>query len=425
VIKKQLISAINGSENRKRAENILQEIDVHKKGDTFILTFPHKFSLEMFENKYLPEIKENIAYNLQLNIRQNSGEKTNGSPAGTNAAKKPFGREYTFENFLHNKKNYFPWISAKEIAEKNNTEFNPFVIFGMNSTGKTHLLRSIANYLVLEKKIDQGGIFLANTENLNNICKNKNESRESITSKDYLFIDDVHQLLHYESLQKELILIFDHFHEQKKQMIFCFTGALSLLDSLNPNLKSRLEWGLLVRVKKPDMDIRIRYIKQKCQEKRLHLSNEQILTIAEKFENIRTIQGIILKLFAFHKLVTPQLSAHDFQSILSSLDNGNNKKSVDFEELVQLVCEEMDITPQEMLSKNRKKKAVMSRQICMYLARQFLPLSYPEIGKKFGNRDHSTVIYSVKKIEKIKEHNQETNNLLKNMIAKCHSMVHE
>lgn len=425
MIKKQLISAINGSENRKRAESILQEIDVHKKGDTFILTFPHKFSLEMFENKYLPEIKENIAYNLQLNIRQNSGEKTNGSSAGTNAAKKPFGREYTFKNFLHNKKNYFPWISAKEIAEKNNTEFNPFVIFGMNSTGKTHLLRSIANYLVLEKKKDQGGIFLANTENLNNVYKNKNESRESITSKDYLFIDDVHQLLHYESLQKELILIFDHFYEQKKQMIFCFTGALSLLDNLNPNLKSRLEWGLLVRVKKPDLDVRIRYIKQKCLEKRLNLSNEQVLTIAEKFENIRTIQGIILKLFAFHKLVTPQLSAHDFQTILDSLDNGNNKKSVDFEELVQLVCEEMDISPQEMLSKNRKKKAVMSRQICMYLARQFLPLSYPEIGKKFGNRDHSTVIYSVKKIEKIKEHNQETNNLLKNMIAKCHSMVHE
>ena len=425
MIKKQLISAINGSENRKKAEGILREIDVHQKGDTLTLTFPHKFSLEMFQNEYLPEIKKNIEYNLRLDIRQNLQGKINESSAEALAAQKPFGQEYSFENFLHNKKNYFPWISAKEIAEKNNTEFNPFVIFGMNSTGKTHLLRSIANYLTLNNKTDPESIFFANTETLKNICKERSESRESITSKDFLFLDDVHQLIHYESLQKELILIFDHFHEQKKQMIFCFTGALSLLDSLNPNLKSRLEWGLLVRVKKPDMDVRIRYIKQKCQEKRLHLSNEQILTIAEKFENIRTIQGIILKLFAFHKLVTPQLSAHDFQSILSSLDNGNNKKSVDFEELVQLVCEEMDITPQEMLSKNRKKKAVMSRQICMYLARQFLPLSYPEIGKKFGNRDHSTVIYSVKKIEKIKEHNQETNNLLKNMIAKCHSMVHE
>lgn len=429
VQKKQLISGIKDPALREKADKILRETDVSRQGNTVTLTFPHKFSLEMFTNSCLAEIQKNISWELKLDIRQKGPTPGKISPCGQREMKLPFGREYSFENFLHNKKNYFPWVSSKEIAEKNDTEFNPFVIFGMNSTGKTHLLRAIANYLVQKKKINPDTILLSNAEELGNIYKSRFETREGardfITRQGFLFIDNIHELIHLEHLQKELILLFDHFHEQKKQMIFCFTGALSLLDSLNPNLKSRLEWGLLVRVKRPDMEVRIRYIKQKCREKRLNLSNEQILTIAEKFENIRTIQGIILKLFAFHKLVTPELSAHDFQTILSSLDDGSNRKSIDFEELVQLVCEEMDISPQEMLSKNRKKKTVLSRQICMYLARQFLPLSYPEIGKKFGNLDHSTVIYSVKKIDKFKEDNTETKNLLKNMVAKCHSMIHE
>ena len=429
VLKKQLLSGLKSICGPNEAENILKDIEIKQTENAILLRFPHVFSLDLFKNKYVQELSKNIDSRIILRVKKKSEKNNIRSSFQRQRQELPYGHNYTFDNFLHNKKNYFPWISSKEIAEKNNTEFNPFVIFGTNSTGKTHLLRAIANHILTTHQVNPQKLFLTNLEKLQNIYKHEFENwtnaREFIANKKFLFIDDLHLLLRHENLQKELILLFDHFHEEKKQMIFSFTGGLSILDNINPNLKSRLEWGLIVRLKKPDMDVRIRYIKQKCKEKKLKMSNEQILTIAERFKNIRTIQGIILKLFAFHKLVTPDLSTDDFQSILSSLDNNNHERNISFEELVQIVCEETNVSPQDILSQSRKQNIVRARHICMYLARQFLPLSYPEIGKKFGNRDHSTIMYSVKKIEKLKKDNQEMKNLLKNMIAKCHLLVQE
>ncbi len=420
-IKKELVSALKKVKNPDEAKRIFENIQISQKGNILNLTFPHRFSLDLFKNHYLQEIIENTGYHLQLDLRGNKSENNQSPPKDKAKAKLPFGQDYSFENFLHNQKNYFPWVSSKEIAEKNTVEFNPLVLFGKNSTGKTHLLRSIANHIIQLRQIDPESIYLGNMENISNLYNNNySRTREFLSEKDFLFIDDIHLLLGQEELQKEFILLFNHFYEEKKQMIFCFTGPLSILDNLDPNLKSRLEWGLLLRLKRPDLDVRIRYIKNRCREKNLNLSKEQILAIAERFEDIRILQGIILKLFAFNKLVTPEISTEDFQSILSSLDQSIHEKNISFEELVQLVCEEIGTSPQEIFSQGRSHKIVFARQIGMYLARKFLPFSYPEIGKKFGNRDHSTVMYSIKKIEELKENNPEVKNLLKNLIAKCH-----
>lgn len=333
----------------------------------------------------------------------------------------PFDRQFLFETFLINKKNYFPLASAREVAKQGRTPFNPFIICGHNGSGKTHLLRAMANEI--SKQVDAAHILMTSIDDLKNLYNVRfagdiYKARTHIYEFDYLFVDDLHHLRKYPELQSELIVLFNHFFERKKQMAFSCLDKISGYDFLDPNLLSRLEWGLIVTIKQPDLDVRIAYIQENAKLRKLSLSKEQVLTLAQRFRDFRYLQGIMLKLFAFKELMHKDLSQKDFIHIFNNTEE-QNTESLTPDAIIDMVAEYYNLSVREIKGSKRHAHISQARQVAMYLCRSLLSISFPTLGRVFGGKDHSTVLYSVKKIEQLKEDNADLKQVLSELKKKC------
>lgn len=390
--------------------------------------FPHAFFAKWFEN----EIQDR--FEAQLNLFLGNGYLVSyrdaGSqdrPTGVQASEVvkridfPFGQESTFDTFLINKKNYFPIASAKEVAKQSASLFNPFIICGPGGSGKTHLLKSVGNEI--SKKYDYSTIFMGTMDELNSLYNvqfrgDSIRARSHLFEYDFLFIDDFQKIKEYPHFQKELVNIFNHFYDNKKQMVFACRDKVTSYDFLEDSLQSRLGWGLIVTLKEPDLEIRVGYIQRQCRIKRLTLSKEQILTLAQRFADFRYLQGILLKLFAFKELVKKELTQKDFEHILS---NTEEKATDDLtpKKIMSVVSEHFNIHVKDLTGTKRHQQIAQARQIAMFLCRQMLNTSYPALGRAFGGKDHSTVLYSVKKVKQLQEDDYDLKQLLKTLKQKC------
>jgi chromosomal replication initiator protein len=190
------------------------------------------------------------------------------------------------------------------------------------------------------------------------------------------------------------------------------------MDPLEPGLKSRLGWGLMVTLKRPDLDIRLQFITLTCQKRHIELSGEQMLTLAQHFSDFRSLQGCLLKILAFQNLISPQMAQEDFFNILKGLDAQATTK-LTHEMIIAVVADHLSVPRSQILSATRKQDVVLARQMAMYLCRKLLHHSFPHIGAIFGGKDHSTVIYACRKIESLKDSKQEIKHQLDILNKKC------
>ena len=324
---------------------------------------------------------------------------------GKSGTHHPYGTQNTFEKFLVNKKNYFPFISAQKIALGEEQGFNPFLINGCTGTGKTHLAMAMANCLA--HRLREHDVLVTTGDELAGIF------RQDLSADSFLFqrhldrhaaliVDNLHELAEDTGLQDELVRTFDRFEAQGKLMVFCLSVLINKQKNMKKELTARLESGLMVTLKGPDLDIRTRYVDQFLQQFRIRLSRQQVLTLAMQYETFRSLRGILLKIRAFTQLVRSELNEQDFQSILDSMSD-SPAPNVTPKLILETVSHEMRIKTEDLVSAKRKQEIVLARQIAMYLCRLHLGLSYAELGKIFGGRDHSTVIHSLKKINEIQE----------------------
>ena len=390
--------------------------------------FPHAFFAKWFES----EIQDR--FEAQLNMYLGTGYvvsyRDNGAAdrcKGVQAAEVvkridfPFGQESTFDTFLINKKNYFPIASAKEVSKQSGSLFNPFIICGPGGSGKTHLIKSVGNEI--SKKHDYSTLFMGTMDELNSLYAiqfrgDPFRARNHLFEYDFLFLDDFHKIREYPHFQQELVNIFNHFYDNKKQMVIACRDKVTSYDFLDESLQSRLGWGLIVTLKEPDLEIRVGYIQRQCRMKRLNLSKEQILTLAQRFTDFRYLQGILLKLFAFKELVKKDLTQKDFQHILS---NTEEKATDDLtpKKIMTVVSEHFNIHVKDLTGTKRHQHIAQARQVAMFLCRTMLNTSYPSLGRAFGGKDHSTVLYSVKKIDQLQEDDFDLKQLLKTLKQKC------
>lgn len=394
-----------------------------------LITFPHMYFGHWFSqnvrSRFEAELGEFLGNGYLVRYRDTPGNVAPGRQRVlTESATHidfPFDRQFLFETFLINKKNYFPLASAKEVAKQSGNLFNPFVICGKNGSGKSHLLKAVANEISKQEPAER--IFMASVDDLKNIYSVRFQgdlfqARNHICGHEYLFLDDLQQLKKYPELQPELIILFNHFFEHKKQMVFSCLDKVSSYDFLDPNLLSRLEWGLIVTLKQPDLEVRVAYIHQMARQKKLSLSKEQVLTLAQRFKDFRYLQGILLKLFAFRELVRKDLSKKDFLHILSNTEE-QTAESLTPDTIIGTVADYFNLSVRDIKGSKRHAHIAQARQVSMFLCRKLLSVSFPALGRIFGNKDHSTVLYSVKKIEQMQEDDHELKQLLKELKKKC------
>ncbi|MEF2146541.1 MAG: DnaA/Hda family protein [Desulfovibrionaceae bacterium] len=391
------------------------------------VTFPHGFFARWFESTIQDKFEAQLnrflggEYTIRYSAPSSDAGASRVVETGTKAVGFPFDSQFIFDSFLVNKKNYFPMASAKEVTKQVGSLFNPFIICGNNGSGKSHLLRAIANEI--SKKTDPASMLLLSMDELKNLYSSTFSgdvfrARNHIFSHDFLFVDDFHQIQKYDGMQQEMIIIFNHFFDRKKQMVFCCQGKVTACDFLDPVLLSRLEWGLMVTLKQPDLEVRIDFIREQSRTKKLPLSKEQILSLAQRFTDFRYLQGILTKLVAFRELVKKDISKRDFELILNNTEE-KTADALQAENVISLVAEHFSVSAKEIRGSKRHAHIAQARQIAMYLCKTLLPVSYPALGRTFGGKDHSTVLYSVKKIEQLRDDDKDLNSLLKELKKKC------
>lgn len=337
----------------------------------------------------------------------------------------PWGRQFTFETYLHNRKNLFPLSAAREVAGSGEATFNPFIVSGEHGSGKTHLLRAVANELA--KRHDHRQIWLGSVEDLSaafaGFPGDNLAARSYLYGFSFLVVDDFQLIRAHAQLQEELIHIFNHFHDNRKQMIIACADKIASCDFLDPSLKSRLEGGLVVNLKRPDLDVRVKYVLAQSKLKKLGLTKEQSLTLAQRFEDFRRLQGVLLKLFAYRELEKKDIGEGDFEQVLShTVDERSEETLLKPEVILETVAARFGQTVKDLLGSRRTRDLVAARQAAMYLCRQLLGCSYPQLGRIFGGKDHSTVIYAVKKVEELQASNKEMKSMLSELKKSCLSL---
>lgn len=412
-------------------------IELSEGGHEVLVAFPHSYFAQWFagrmQDRFEAELFRfqgkacDIRY-IAPNARRPAAAAAleNGNGAGTfdasmqNARKLafPFDAQYSFESFLTNSKNYFPLETARQVARSDGAQFNPFVICGKSGSGKSHLLKAIANEMAKTHPLAE--MLVTTGEGLRTLLSGPDPlaAREHICRHRFLLVDDIHWLTGDERLQQELLVIFNQFQDARRQMVFTCQDRIGTWEELLPALRSRLEGGLVVGLKQPDMEVRVALIQERVRAKKLPLSKEQVLTLAQRFQNFRALGGILIKLLAFRELVRRDISARDFEQILSNTEE-RDQPQITVDVVLDTVCQHYQVNKKDVLGEDRRQNIALARQVAMYLCRHMLGLSYPALGRSFGGKDHSTVIYSVKKIHELQEDAKEMKQLLKDLKVRC------
>jgi len=317
-----------------------------------------------------------------------------------------------FDNFVVGKSNKIAFLSSKKICDKLSI-YNPLFIYGGVGLGKTHLMNAIG--LELSKK---NNVMFISAERfmyqfIKSIKKNEMVSFKDFFRKANVFIiDDIQFIRGKEGLQEEFFHTFNSLFEKSAQIVISCDRPPNKLDRVQDRIKSRLSGGLVVDVGAPDYDLKLSILGKKIEEfqnsfkEKLNLTQEVIEYIAKDSKsNIRELIGIFNRVVAFSKMSNRALNINDCKIILKDVYNSNKIVSID--RIQNVTSNFFSINLEDMLSQRRSRTLARPRQIAMYLAKKLTTRSLPEIGRKFANRDHTTVIHAVKTIDKISQTNDE------------------
>ena len=311
---------------------------------------------------------------------------------------------YTFENFVIGPFNELAQAAAWAVSKNPGNVYNPLFIYGGVGLGKTHLLQSIGNEVV--KNFSQKKVKYIPCEKFISevVSSIKNRSMEGLKVKyrrtDVLIIDDIQFLAGKEKTQEEFFHTFNSLYEKNKQIIISSDRSPKAIPSLTERLRSRFEGGMIADISYPDLETRIAILKTKAQERKISISEEILNYIATKIQrNIRELEGALNRLIAQQKLNNQPLNLETAKYFLKNLIISPSR-ALNPKKIIRAVSEFYDVKEKSLLEASRKREIVKPRQIAMYLLREDLKCSYPFIGRKFGGKDHTTVIHSCEKISR-------------------------
>jgi len=328
---------------------------------------------------------------------------------------------YTFDHFVVGSCNQFAHAAAMAVAKNPAKSYNPLYIYGGAGLGKTHLMNAIGHFTL--KNNHRLKILYVTTEKFMNDLINHLQYgkildfRQKYRSVDVLLIDDIHYLAGRERTKEEFFHTFNHLYDNQKQIVISSDCPPKEIPNLEERFRSRFEWGLIADLKPPDIETRIAILKKKAALEGVVLPESVALYIADKVHsNIRELEGYLRRVLAYASLkgepVDLDLTKEALKSLLDSTIN-----IITVEKIQKFICHNYKIKLTQLKSKNNSPKIVFPRQVAMYLSKELTTVSLPEIGKKFGGKHHTTVLHSIRKIEKLRNENPEFNKEINSLIS--------
>jgi len=318
-----------------------------------------------------------------------------------------FNSNNRFDNFMVGESNELAYTAARKICIQS-AHYNPLFIYSSVGMGKTHLLNAIGLEVNDTKKV----MFISAERFMYHFIRSI-KSNEMVKFKDFFrranvfIIDDIQFVNGKEAMQEEFFHTFNALIERGSQIVISSDRPPADLDKIQERIKSRMSGGLVIDIQPPDLNLRIKILKSKFEEIKLNFKenydlNEEVFKFlaSEVTSSIREMVGALNRILAFSKINTKSPTVHECKRILKDFINFNNK-SVNVESIQNLVASYFNLNIQELLSPRRSRALARPRQIAMYLSKLYTTNSLPDIGRKFSNRDHTTVIHAVKKIDEL------------------------
>ena len=314
--------------------------------------------------------------------------------------------KYTFDTFVIGSNNRFAHAASVAVAESPGKEYNPLFLYGGVGLGKTHLMHSVAHY-ILQKDPTKKVLYVTSevfTNELIDSIRNGNNTsmtkfREKYRNIDVLLIDDVQFIIGKESTQEEFFHTFNALHSANKQIIISSDRPPKDMETLEARLQSRFEWGLIADISSPDYETRMAILRKKEELDGYNIDDEVIRYIATNIKsNIRELEGALNKLVALSNLEKREINISMAEEVLKDIISPNSKREVTPQFILDVVAEHYGVSASDIIGGKRNSEIVIPRQIVMYLCREITDTSYKAIGILLGNRDHSTIISGDNKV---------------------------
>lgn len=346
--------------------------------------------------------------------------KEEDSALNENIVKAGLNPRYTFDTFVVGSNNKMAHAASLAVAESPGEAYNPLFIYGGVGLGKTHLMHSIAHF-VLQKNPNAKVLYVTSetfTNELIDSIRNGNNStmskfREKYRDIDVLLIDDIQFIIGKESTQEEFFHTFNALHGAKKQIVISSDKPPKDMEILEDRLRSRFEWGLIVDISSPDYETRMAILRKKEELDGYSIDNEVIEYIARNVKsNIRELEGSLNKIMAYANLEKREVTLELAEQVLKDIISPDKNKVITSDYIINTVAEHFDITPEDIRSSKRSQRFTFPRQIVMYLCREMTGLTLEKIAEDLRKSDHTTIINGIKKIEKEMQNSKEVQNTI-------------
>lgn len=401
-------------------------------GEEVSLTAPNPFVRDWVADNYLQTIRDELyrmtqqTWNVAIHLPSSAPTEeveagkdpalSDENVAKTIVTSTPGSRSglrpnYTFKDFVVGSSNQFAHAASFAVSDAPGGKYNPLFIFGGVGLGKTHLLHAIG-HRILDNFPRHRVIYVSSETFVNELInairfEKMHQFREKFrNSCDVLLVDDIQFLAGKERTQEEFFHTFNTLHEAGKQIIISSDTFPKDLKSLEERLRSRFEWGLIADIQAPEMETRVAIIKQKAEANGIFISDPVAHYLATLLKsNVRELEGCLVRLGAYASLTGRELDLDLAKDILKNIRSDANR-FISIDQVQEQVSHYFDINTTELKSSKKSKNLTYPRQIAMYLCRKVLSCSFPDIGSKFGGKDHSTVIHAVRKIESLLKHDE-------------------
>jgi len=378
--------------------------------EVVVLEVPNKFVATWLNDNYLIDIKKSfkkiakVSPSIHFSYDHDAMEKEPREVEKSDSyLKRRLNPSMTFETFLTGECNRFAWSTAREVAEKRTEEYNLLYLYCVSGLGKTHLLHAIGNHRLKKNPRCRLRYLSSDAFSSDFTYSIKNDRlvhfRSELSNLDLLLFDDIHHLANREKTQEEFLSIFNALYSQKQQLVVTGDSAPNKLRNINPELKSRLGWGLLVDIDDPDQALKISIIQKKAVEDNLSLAEDVVFFLSNSSGDIKNLLKNMIRVQTFASLSDEPVTI----STVRTLMRDRNRSEITLEDIMTTTAGYFNISMSDLLSNKKNRIYSYPRQLAMYLARKFTNLSFKEIGNSFNHKDHSTVIHALRKVEKEKD----------------------